>query len=437
MNSRERTIVYRERRARIMEKLDGAIGIIPTAPHQRRNSDVFYPYRPDSDFYYVTHFPEPEAVAVLTPGGTFGDFILFCRERDPQMEIWDGKRTGIEGAIELYQADAAYPISKLDEMLPGLIEGRERIFGPLGRYPEFDAQLMQWLNLARRKSRTGIRAPEQLVDIGSIIHEMRLVKEPEEIRTIIHVAQISANAHQHAMQVCRPEMTEFQIQAEVEWCFSRNDCAPAYPSIVASGANACILHYIENSTPLQDGDLLLIDAGAEYDGYASDITRTFPINGQYNACQRAVYEVVLEAQKRAIDAAKPGNRYSDVDNAARLTLIEGLIALGILAGSIDEALENETYQRYYMHRVGHWLGLDVHDVGHYRDDAGAWRQLEPNMYLTVEPGLYLSPSADLHPKWHGIGIRIEDDVLITEDSNRVTTSGVPKEMDEIEQLMAD
>ncbi len=430
------SILNGERRARVMKQLDGGIAVIPTAPHQRRNSDVFYPFRPDSDFYYLTHFPEPEAVAVLAPGSEAGDFILFCRERDPHMEIWDGRRVGTKGAIENYQADSAHSITELDKILPGLMENRSRVFYPLGRYADFDAKMLRWLNEARQKNRAGIRSPDAVVDMGGLLHEMRLFKEPEEIVAILRAAKISANAHQQAMRVCRPGMTEFEIQAQIEYCFRRSDCVPAYPSIVAAGENACVLHYVSNADRLNDGDLLLIDAGAEYDCYASDITRTFPINGRFNDCQRAVYEVVLAAQKCAINAAKPGNRYGDVENAAVEVMVEGLIELGILNGSKDEALENETYKRYYMHRVGHWLGLDVHDVGRYRDQTD-WRRLEPHMYMTIEPGLYFSPSADLAEQWRGIGIRIEDDVLITETGNLITTSGVPKEIDEIERLMSD
>ena len=424
------------RRAQVLASIGDGIGIIPTAPQQRRNSDVLYPFRPDSDFYYLTHFPEPEAVAVLAPGSKFGDYILFCRERDPKMEIWDGRRTGVEGAVEHYKADCAYAISRLDEFLPQLMEERERIYYPVGRYAEYDEMVVKWLNAARRRGRAGIRSPSEIVDIGQILHEMRLIKQPDEIEIIKQAAEISACAHRQAMLKSKPGMTEYQVQAEIEHCFRQHGCEPAYPSIVASGENACVLHYIENSDELKDGDLLLIDAGAELDCYASDITRTFPISGQFSGPQRAVYEVVLEAQKRAIEAARPGNRYIDVNNAATEVLVEGLISLGILKESKDEALEKKTYQTYFMHKIGHWIGLDVHDVGAYRDAVG-WRKLEPNIYMTIEPGLYLSPSEVLDSKWHGIGIRIEDDVLITETGPLIFTSKVPKEISEIEQLMSD
>ena len=424
------------RRTQVLASIGDGIGIIPTAPQKRRNSDVLYPFRPDSDFYYLTHFPEPEAVVVLAPGSKFGDYILFCRERDPKMEIWDGRRAGVEGAVEHYKADCAYAISKLDEYLPQLMEERERIYYPVGRYAEYDEMVVKWLNTARRRGRSGIRSPGEIVDIGQILHKMRLFKQPDEIEIIKQAAEISATAHRQAMLTSQPGMTEYGVQAEIERCFRQHGCEPAYPSIVASGENACVLHYIENSDELRDGALLLVDAGAELDCYASDITRTFPINGQFSGPQRAVYEVVLEAQKCAIEAARPGNRYNDVNDAATEVLVEGLISLGILKDSKDEALEKKTYQTYYMHKIGHWIGLDVHDVGTYRDDVG-WRKLEPNIYMTIEPGLYLSPSEELDSKWHGIGIRIEDDVLITETGPLILTSNVPKEISEIEQLMSD
>ena len=424
-----------KRRAKVLEKIGNGIAVIPTAPHQRRNSDVLFPYRPDSDFYFLTQFPEPEAVAVLAPGSDSGDYMLFCREKDPKKEIWDGYRAGVEGAVADYQADAAYPISELDSVLPKLMENRDRIYCNIGRYPDFDTKVVGWLNTVRQRVRSGISAPGEIVELGQIIHEMRLFKQPDEIEKIQHAADIAAAAHMHAMQKCSPGMTEFQIQAEIEYIFRSHGCVPAYPSIVASGQNACILHYIENSKELADGDLLLIDAGAEYDCYASDITRTFPINSKFSDAQRAVYEVVLEAQKRSIDAVKPGNLYSDVADVATETIVEGLIDLNILKCDKQEALEEEKFKPYYMHKVGHWLGLDVHDVGTYRNEQN-WRALEPDMYMTIEPGIYLSPSEELDEKWHGIGIRIEDDVVITETGNRVTTAQVPKEITEIERLMA-
>ena len=424
-----------ERRRQLMDRIGNGVAIIPNATLQRRNSDVFYTYRPDSDFYYLTKFPEPESVAILSPGGTEGEFILFCREKDPDKELWEGKRHGLQGAVETFGADAAYGYDELDEMLPKLLEDRDSIHYCLGRYPEFDQRVIEWLNRVRRKVRTGVKAPGGIFDIGSILHEMRLFKTEREIEIMKTASTVSAEAHRRAMQVCRPGVAEYEIQAEIEYWFKKNNCRTAYPSIVAAGENACILHYTDNSSDTKDGDLLLIDAGAEYDCYAADITRTFPVNGKYTTQQKAVYDVVLEAQRAAIEAVRPGNRYSDVDDTARLTIANGLIDLGILTCSADEAIENKEIKKFYMHKVGHWLGIDVHDVGEYRDSDGM-RKLEPGMCMTVEPGIYLSASDELDAQWHGIGIRIEDDVLVTEDGHRVLTDGVPKSTADIEALMS-
>lgn len=419
-----------------MQQIGNGIAIIPNAPPRQRNSDVYYPYRPDSDFYYLTHFPEPHSVAVFAPGREDGEYILFCRDRDPEVERWDGKRAGLQGALHDYQADCAYPIDEIDEMMPLLLRHRGEIHCCLGRYPDFDASVIQWMNAAKKKIRSGIVVPGTIEDVSRTIHELRLFKQEDEYDHLEHAAKVSARAHLQAMKTCRPGMMEYQIQAKIECCFRENGCHTAYPSIVASGANACILHYIDNTQRVQDGDLLLIDAGAEYDCYAADITRTFPVNGKFSPAQKAVYEVVLEAQKIAIEAAVPGNRYSDVDSAATTALVDGLIDLGILKMSADIAIASGAYRQYYMHKVGHWLGLDVHDVGAYGDHNGS-RRLEPGMYMTVEPGLYLSPSEILDEKWHGIGVRIEDDVLITEGGNVVMTADAPKTIPEIEQIMTD
>ncbi|MDE0309137.1 MAG: aminopeptidase P N-terminal domain-containing protein [Acidiferrobacterales bacterium] len=424
-----------ERRRQVMDRIGNGIAIIPNATQQRRNSDVYYTYRPDSDFYYLTRFPEPESVAILTPGGDEGDYILFCRAKDPDSELWEGRRHGPQGAVETFGADAAFGYDELDEKLPSLLENRDSIHYCLGRYPEFDQRVIGWLNQVRRMVRTGTKAPGGILDLGSILHEMRLFKTEREIEFMATASTVSAEAHRRAMQVCQPGMAEYEIQAEIEYWFQKNNCRTAYPSIVAAGENACILHYTDNSSDMKDGDLLLIDAGAEYDCYAADITRTFPVNGKYTAHQKAVYDVVLEAQRVAIEAVRPGKRYSDVDDAARLTIADGLIDLGILTGSAEEAIENNLVKKYYMHKVGHWLGIDVHDVGEYRDYDGM-RRLEPGMYMTVEPGIYLSASDELDEHWHGIGIRIEDDVLVTEDGHRVMTGDVPKSTVEIEALMS-
>ena len=429
---------YRRRRKRLMDVINaGGIAILPAAPMRLRNRDVDYPYRPDSDFYYLTGFPEPEAVAVLIPDRPQGEYVLFCRERDPKMEQWNGYRAGLEGACDIYGADDAFPIDDLDEILPGLLENRERVFYTMGADPAFDQRVVKWLNQVRERVRTGVTAPAEFVTLQHHLHEMRLIKSPAEIRLMRKAAKISAGAHERAMRNCRPGMMEYQLEAELMHEFMYQGArAPAYPSIVGSGANGCILHYIENSAAMQDGDLVLIDAGAEYECYASDITRTFPVNGRYSKNQRAVYDIVLEAQAAAIEQVKPGNHWNDPHEAAVRILTQGLVELGILKGKVNELVKKQAYSPYYMHRTGHWLGMDVHDVGDYKVE-GEWRLLEPGMVMTVEPGLYLSAAIKgLAKRWHNIGIRIEDDVLVTKNGHEVLTSKAPKAPDDIESLMA-
>jgi len=415
----------------------GGIAILPAAPMRIRNRDVDYPYRPDSDFYYLTGFPEPEAVAVLIPDRPQGEYVLFCRERDPKLEQWNGFRAGLEGACETYGADDAFPIDDLDEILPGLLENRERVFYTMGADPAFDQRVVKWLNQVRERVRTGVTAPAEFVTLQHHLHEMRLIKSTSEIRLMRKAAQISAGAHERAMRNCRPGMAEYQLEAELVHEFMRNGArTPAYPSIVGSGANGCILHYIENSATMADGELVLIDAGAEYECYASDITRTFPVNGSYSKNQRAVYDIVLEAQAAAIKQVKPGNHWNDPHEAAVKVLTQGLVDLGILKGRVSELVKKQAYSPYYMHRTGHWIGMDVHDVGDYKVD-GEWRLLEPGMVMTVEPGLYLAAGIKgLAKRWHNTGIRIEDDVLVTRDGHEVLSSSAPKAADEIESLMA-
>ena len=426
---------YERRRRELMQLMDGGVAVFPTAPEATRNSDVLYPFRPDSDFYYLTHFPEPAAVAVLVPGRPQGEFILFCRERDPEKETWNGRRRGLEGAVQDYGADDAFPIDDIAEILPGLLEDQDRIYCNMGRYLDFDNRLFQWVNEIRTKVRTGIRAPGEFIDVGHILHELRLVKRKEEIRTMKLAARVSAAAHCRAMRACCPDKNEFEIESELEYEFRKGGArAPAYPSIVAGGANACILHYTENCDRLRDGELLLIDAGAEIDCYASDITRTFPINGRYSGEQRALYDVVLLAQEAAIDQIVPGTTWNRPHEAAVRVLTEGLVDLGLLAGPIEPLIENQKYRRFYMHRTGHWLGMDVHDVGDYKV-GGEWRVLEPGMTLTVEPGLYVTPADDVDARWHNLGIRIEDDVLVTRKGYEILTADVPKRPEEIEALM--
>ena len=428
---------FRKRRKKLMDMLgDDNIAILPAAPEKMRNRDVAYRYRQDSDFYYLTGFAEPEAVVALIPGRSQGEFILFCRERNQEQEIWHGTRAGLEGACTEYGADDAYPITDLDDILPGLLENRERIYYTMGNNAVFDQRVLGWVNQVRGKARSGIHAPEQFVSLNNILHDMRLYKSRHEISMLRKAAAISANAHVRAMQSCRPGKTEYQIEAELLHEFMRQGAhSAAYPSIVGSGMNSCVLHYIDNTRELKDGDILLIDAGAEYQCYASDVTRTFPVNGSFNSQQQAVYEVVLAAQLAAIDAVKPGNHWAQPHEAAVEALTEGLVALGILKGKPKTLIKEKAYSRYFMHKTGHWLGMDVHDVGDYRVGDG-WRLLEPGMVMTVEPGLYFPAQKGLARKWWNTGVRIEDDVLVTKTGHEVLSSDAPKSIADIEALMA-
>ena len=426
---------YVARRSELMELMGGGVAVFPTAPESIRNGDVLYPFRPDSDFYYLTHFPEPSAVAVLIPGRAQGEFILFCRERDHEKEAWNGSRCGLIGAVEDYGADDAFPIDDIGDILPQLLEDRDRIYCNMGRYLEFDNKMLQWINEIRGKKRSGINAPGELIDVAHILHELRLIKRHEEIKLMEIAATVYSAGHRRAMRACCPNKYEFEIASEVEYEFKRQGSySTAYPSIVAGGKNACVLHYTNNTDVLQDGDLLLIDAGAEIDCYASDITRTFPINGKYTGEQLALYEIVLMAQKAAIAEVKPGNNWNQPHESAVRVLTEGLLELGLLSGNMDALIEREEYRRFYMHRTGHWLGLDVHDVGDYKI-SGQWRQLEPGMVLTIEPGLYITAADDVDSRWHNIGIRIEDDVLVTKLGQKIMTNDVPKEPNDVESMM--
>lgn len=449
---------FARRRRSLMERMgEGAIALIPSAWEYPRNRDVLHPYRQDSDFYYLTGFPEPEALAVLIPGHE-QEFILFCRERDPQKEIWHGRRAGQQGAVERFGADQAHPIKEIDELLPKLLENRRRLFYSIGYQPPFDQQVMGWVNQVRSKVRSGVRAPGEFVTLEHLLHEMRLHKSLAELAVMREAARISAEAHIRAMQVCKPGMMEYEIAAEILYAFARHGAVPAYPSIVGGGENACILHYTENNAALREGDLLLIDAGAEVDCYAADITRTFPVNGRFSAEQRALYELVLAAQQAAIYQVQPGNHWNDPHDAAVRTLTEGLVDLGLLAGDPGERIADESYKRFYMHRTGHWLGMDVHDVGDYAQPPGAergeqagpatvpevqpadcdiqWRKLDAGMVTTIEPGLYIPAGAEgVDERWWNLGIRIEDDVLVTEQGCQVLTNSVPKDIETIETLM--
>ncbi|MEM7542066.1 MAG: Xaa-Pro aminopeptidase [Pseudomonadota bacterium] len=429
---------FARRRRRLMDAVEpGSIVIQPSAAEKIRNRDVHYPYRHDSDFFYLTGFPEPECVMVLVPDRPQGEFILFCRERDLDAEIWNGVRAGLEGACDTFGANDAFPIEDMDDILPGLLENKERIYYTMGRYPEFDQRLVGWLNRISSKGRAGVHAPDQFVSLGHIVHEMRLYKSQQEIKAMRKAAKIAAAAHQRAMDVCKPGMKEYQIEAELLHSFMKDGArSPAYPSIVGGGGNACILHYIDNAATLKDGDLLLIDAGAEYDSYASDITRTFPVNGKFSKTQKAVYEVVLDAQQAAIEAVKPGNTWNEPHEAAVDVITRGLKSLGILEGRVSKLIGEEAYRPYYMHKTGHWLGMDVHDVGDYKV-GNEWRMLEAGMVTTIEPGLYLSRvTKGLDKKWWDIGIRIEDDVLVTKDGCEVLSGAAVKSVSDIEAQMA-
>ena len=427
----------RRRKALMAQMVPNSIAVLPAAQVRTRNRDTEYPYRQDSDFQYLTGFPEPEAVAVLIPGRAHGEFVLFCRERDSERELWDGYRAGQEGALASYGADDAFPISDIDDILPGLIEGRERVYYAMGANPEFDRRLTGWINSIRSKARLGAQPPNEFEALDHLLHDLRLYKSAAELKVMREAAKISARAHVRAMQICRPGLHEYQLEAELIHEFMRSGSrAPAYSSIVAAGRNACILHYTENTSQIRDGDLVLIDAGCELDCYASDITRTFPANGRFSAEQRAIYQLVLDAQRAAFAVIAPGRHWNEAHEASVRVITAGLVELGLLQGEVDELVAAEAYRPFYMHRVGHWLGMDVHDVGEYRV-GGEWRVLEPGMLMTVEPGIYIAhDNSDVARKWRGIGVRIEDDVLVTRKGCEILTGDVPREIDEIEALMA-
>ena len=424
------------RRAQLMASAgDGAILILPAATERVRSRDTHFPYRQDSDFWYLTGFAEPEAVLVLVPGRKHGESILFCRERDPEREGWDGPRLGPDGVVDQLGVDDAYPITDIDDILPGLLEGRRRVHYHLGRDPDFDLKLIGWLNRVRAQVRHGAQPPQEFLELGHLLDEQRLFKSADEIRLMQRAADISVEAHRAAMRAARPGIHEYELQAELERVFRMHDAEPAYASIVGTGANACVLHYRDNRARSKAGELVLIDAGAEYRGYAADITRTFPVGGRFSKQQRAIHDLVCAAQAAALAQARPGVAYEAGHVAAVEVLTEGLLALGLLQGTLGEAIKREDYKRFYRHKTGHWLGLDVHDVGEYRLD-GESRLLEPGMVFTIEPGLYIPAAPDLPAKWHGIGVRIEDDVLVTADGHRVLSGALERSADEVEALMA-
>jgi Xaa-Pro aminopeptidase len=432
---------FERRRRALMRMMEpDSIAIVPAAQVSIRNRDVHYPYRPDSDFFYLTGFREPEAVAVLIPEREQAEYVLFCRERDESKERWDGPIAGQQGAVEQYGAEDSFPIGDLDDILPRMLEQCQRVYYAMGCNPDLDRQMSEWLNRIRAKSRTGIHGPVQFIALDHYLHELRLFKSRSELKAMRTAADISAQAHLRAMRACRPGMTEYALEAEIlHECTCRGARFQAYSPIVGGGVNACVLHYVENQAPLRDGDLVLIDAGCEYDYYASDITRTFPVSGRFSIAQRELYELVLEAQNEALKQITPGNHWDAPHQAAVHTITRGLVHLGILRGtsrSVNKLIREEQYKPYYMHRTGHWLGMDVHDVGDYKVD-GEWRLLESGMCMTVEPGLYIPPDArGVAKRWRGIGIRIEDDVTVTRAGHEVLTGAVPKDPDAIETLMA-
>lgn len=429
--------VLKRRRKQLMRMMGkDSIAILPAAPMKIRNRDVEQKYRQDSDFLYLSDFPEPEAIIVLIPGRKNGEYVLFCRDRDPLMETWNGKRYGPEGVIEMFDADDAFPIDDIDDILPGLMEGCERVYYTMGLDLNIDKQVMGWVNHLKKNSRSGAHAPYEFVSLDYFLHDMRLFKSQPEIKLMQKAADISVTAHQRAMKLCAPGMFEYELEAEYLHEFQRNGATWAYSSIVGSGANSCILHYVENNQKMKDGDLVLIDAGAEYQGYDADITRTFPVNGKFSVPQREVYEVVLNAQKAALKKVVPGNHWNDPHNAAVKAMTKGMVEIGLLKGKVSQLIKDETYRKYYMHRTGHWLGMDVHDVGDYKVDE-EWRLLEPGMVLTVEPGLYIPSGSKGAKRWWDIGVRIEDDVLVTKDGHNVLTKALVSEIDDIEALMAE
>ena len=436
MNPADHLSLYAARRHRLTAMMGEGVAVIATAPERLRNRDSHYPYRFDSYFYYLTGFVEPEAVLVLIAGKS-PKAILFCRQRDAEREVWDGFRYGPEAARERFGLEEAHPVNELDALAPKLIEDQPTLYYLVGADAEWDARVMGWLNVVRARERTGVRAPERLHEVRALLDEMRLVKDAHELGVMRRAACIASAAHRRAMQAAHPGRMEYKIEAELLHEFRRNGAQfPAYSPIVAAGAHSCVLHYVSNDARMSDGELLLIDAGCEVDGYASDITRTFPVNGRFSGAQRAVYQLVLAAQRAAIDKVRAGQGWNEPHDAAVRVLAQGMLDLKLLSGSLDQVLETETYKRFYMHRTGHWLGLDVHDAGEYKR-SGLWRTLAPGMALTVEPGLYIRAADDVPAALRDIGVRIEDDVVVTDSGCEIITAEAPKLPEDIEALMRD
>ena len=427
---------FQRRRRQLMKMIgDDGVAILCSAPVRNRSRDVEYRFRQDSDFHYLTGFDEPDAVAVLAPGRENGDYVIFCRERDREREIWDGYRAGPEGAVADYDAADAFPIDDIDDILPGIMESRSCVYFAIGAYADFDARVTEWVKSLRGRGASGSHTPHEFIALDHLLHDMRLYKSRAEISAMRRAAKVASDAHAKVIAMTEPGLCEYHLEAELIHEFRRNNAINSYSPIVGGGANACILHYVENREPLKDGDLVLIDAGCELDYYASDITRTFPVNGRYSPEQRAVYEIVLEAQLAAIDKVRVGNHWNDPHDAAVRVITRGLKKLGILDGTLLRLIRDEAYKEFFMHRTGHWLGIDVHDVGDYKV-GDEWRLLETGMVMTVEPGIYLGSSRKVPARFRNIGVRIEDDVAVTSKGPDVLSKHLVKSPDDIERLMA-
>ena len=428
---------FLERRSELSKKvLDDSAIIVASSPVKSRISDTDYLYRQDSNFYYLSGYEEPESILLIRPYAKKDNFIIFCRDRDPLKEQWDGFRSGQTGAVQDFGADKSLSISSVDSLMPELLEGTKNIYYSMSSPCGLDQRINTWLDQIRLNTRAGAEPPQNLLSLDSVIHEMRLLKSDEEIEVMKQAAEITTEAHIRAMKAVKPGMFEYQLEAEYLYAFNKNGArAPAYNSIVGGGNNACILHYVENNSELKDGDVVLVDAGCEYKYYASDVTRTFPVNGSFTEEQKQIYSVVLEAHKQSMDQLKPGNKWNLAHEKSVEVIVEGLIDLGIIKSSKQEAIDTGEYSKYYMHRIGHWLGMDVHDVGSYKRD-GDWRDLEPGMVMTIEPGIYILNSLEgVEDKWKGIGVRIEDDVLVTKKGFEVLTPDIPRSIEEVESTV--
>ncbi len=422
---------FAKRRRQLSRMLGkGGVALLPAAAAKIRNRDVEYYYRQDSDFFYLSGFAEPDAVLVLVPGRAAGEYLLFCRDRDSERETWDGARAGPEGAVADYGADDAFPISDMDDILPGIIEQCERVYYNIGMHPEFDQRVIGWVNSLRERG--GAHTPDEFIALDHQLHDLRLYKSRAELTAMRRAAKIAVTAHKRGMAACRPGLHEYEIEAEFVHEFRSRGARLSYLPIVGSGPNSCTLHYHANNRQLEDGDLLLVDAGCEFDYYASDVTRTYPVNGRFTAEQRAIYDIVLEAQEAALAQIAPGNHWNDPHVAAVRSITRGLRDAGLLKGNLRTLIREGAYRPFFMHRTGHWLGMDVHDVGDYKV-SDHWRLLEPGMALTVEPGIYIAPGTRKVPKrWRGIGVRIEDDIAVTRDGHELLTVGLPRTASEVE-----